>query len=268
MKKSILLILFTITGLVGNAQNFNIEDFNRKAQTAEYLYEYDMIAWRTSDSVMTENKIELEKLGSEWFCIKYDNYWRAFYGKDEKGKFNTVFQYNVDSSYHVKRIYEKNDSTLLNSFSRALVNSVRQIEPIKDSINLRFNQYLRKNENNEIEVWILPAFQPNSTAVFGGEFYYKFDSTGNQLLTKEEYFQGNFRGFKVGEPREIWLNYTDVDKPTLGSIFFVWYYKKYFTKINIETSKSISTVIKSGDSYTWLHVEKDMNKKRKKRKNK
>jgi len=140
------------------------------------------------------------------------------------------------------------------------------MELLQDTVNLRFNQYLRKNVNDEIEVWILPAFQPNATAVFGGEFHYVFSSTGNDLITQDNYCQSNFRGFKVVTPREIWLDFRDVDKPTLGAIFFVWSYKKYFTKINIETSISISTLFEIEGKYNWAHVEKDLSKK-KKRKN-
>ena len=40
------------------------------------------------------------------------------------------------------------------------------MELLQDTVNLRFNQYLRKNVNDEIEVWVLPAFQPNGIAVF------------------------------------------------------------------------------------------------------
>ncbi len=266
MKKLLFVIFASILTLNTNAQNFDIIDFNQKAQIAEWLFEYDMIAWWTSDSVMTEDESEIEQLGSEWFCYKdEDNVWHAFYGKDEDGKFNLVFHYEVDTSYTVKRTFSEVDTAKLNSYSRAIVNSVKQIESLKDSVNIRFNQYLRYNNNNEIEVWILPAFQSNGTAVFGGEFHYVFDSTGNIMLSKEEYYQGGFRGFKVGEPREIWLDYTDVEKPTLGAVFFVWYYKKYFTKISIETSKAISTVYKSDNTYTWIHIEKDLGKKKKRK---
>ena len=269
MRKLILLILITFGTLISKAQNFDIEDFNKKAHLAEWLYEYDMIAWWTSDSVMTEEKSEIAQLGSEWFCYKDEkNIWHAFYGKDENGVFKTVFQYEIDSTNTVRKSNSKTDTTILNSYSRALVNSVKQIEDLKDSVNLRFNKYLRRNTNNEIEVFILPAFQPNGTAVFGGEFHFTFNSTGNKLISSEEYYQGSFRGFKVGEPREIWLNYTDVEKPTLGSVFFVWYYKKYFTKINIETSSNISTVFESDGTYTWIHVEKDLSKKKKRKKKK
>lgn len=76
-------------------------------------------------------------------------------------------------------------------------------------------------------------------------------------MKEETYFQPNFRGFKTSPPREIWLNYGEIEKPTLGTIFFVWYYKSYFTKINIDNAKSVSTVIKTDkDGYMWVHVEK------------
>ena len=268
MKNLFILLLTTILTVTLTAQDFDIDDFNEKFEIAEYLYEYDLIAWWTSDSVMNSDQGEIEQLGAEWFCVKGDRYWRAYYGKDVSGNFNSVFQYHVDSSYMVARTYEETDSTLLNPYSRALVNSSRQTKVIRNSSKLRFNQYVRKTANSEIEVWVLPAFQPNSTAVFGGEYYYLFDATGNNLLTKNEYFQGELRGFKVGEPREIWLDYTDVESPTLGAVFFVWYYKSYFTQINIETSKSVSTVFKDGEKYTWMHIIKEEEKKTKGRKKK
>jgi len=58
------------------------------------------------------------------------------------------------------------DTAILNSYSRALVNALKEMELLQDTVNLRFNQYLRKNVNDEIEVWVLPAFQPNGIAVF------------------------------------------------------------------------------------------------------
>jgi hypothetical protein len=223
-----------------------------------------MIAWWTSDSVMTEDTTEIARLGSEWFCFKDEsNCWQAFYGKDVNGKFQSVFHYEVDTTDSFYRSLTGVDKAILNSYSRALVNASKEIELLQDTISLRLNKYLRKNVNNEIEVWILPAFQPNGTAVFGGEFHYVFSSTGNELISKDNYYQGNFRGFKVGEPREIWLDFRDVEKPTLGAIFFVWYYKKYFTKINIETGKNMSTLFESEGEYNWVHAQKNLSKKKK-----
>ena len=49
-----------------------------------------------------------------------------------------------------------------------------------------------------------------------------------------------------------------MEKPTLGEVFFVWYYKSYFTKIYIDNLKSTSTVVGDGkNGYIWVNVEKD-----------
>ncbi len=266
MKRTILLILVSLSTFPLTAQTFDIQDFNEKVEVAEFLFEYDLIAWWTSDSVMVADPAELAQLGEVWVCLPEGNTWRAYYGKYEAGNFRPVFLYHLDSNYHIRRVYEATDSARLNPFARALAYAVQQLAPLQDTLNLRFNQYVRQTEQNEIEVWLLPAFQPNATAIYGGEFYYRFDATGQRLLAEHTHYQGAFRGFQVGEPREIWLNYSDVDQPTLGGIFFVWYYKKYFTKINLETRTNISTVMQTDGGYTWLHVEKDLGKKSKKKK--
>jgi len=103
----------------------------------------------------------------------------------------------------------------------------------------------------------LPAFQINNVAVYGGEFIYTIDPTAEKITKDDSYFQGSFRGFNITPPREIWLNYRERDKPTLGSIFFVWYYKRYFTNIFIDNAKTTSTLIKNGNEYMWTHVIKD-----------
>ncbi len=241
--------------------NFDIVDFNKKMEVVEWLFDYDMVAWWTSDSVMAQDKNEIEKLGSEWFCFKDNNHiWHAVYGKYEDHNFNTVFHYTVDTLNNVKRSYDNIDTLLLNSYSRALITANNQLSLLKDTINISFNQFVRQNDNKTFSVWLLPAFQTNGVAVYGGEFIYTIDQTGNKVIKDNSYYQGNFRGFKVDKPREIWLNYREVDKPTLGAIFFVWYYKQYFTKIIIDNSKSISYVIKSDGSWVWVHSEKESEK--------
>jgi hypothetical protein len=121
-----------------------------------------------------------------------------------------------------------------------------------------FNQYIKLNADKTFTVWILPAFQTDGTAVYGAEFIYTIDATGNKITKDESYVQSTFRGFKTNPPREIWLNYRETEKPTLGAIFFVWYYKEYFTNIFIDNSKTTSTVVKNGDKgYIWVHVEKE-----------
>lgn len=262
MKRLITIFLIAINtfSFAQNAggPNFDIVDFNQKMEVVEWLCRYDMIAWVTSDSVMVQNEKDLERLGAEWFCIQKDNEWHAIYGKYENNSFDLVFHFKVDEKGKISKSTELIDTNLLNRFSRALQTANKQIQPMKDTISLSFNQYIKENEDKTITVWILPAFQPDNVAIYGGEFIYTMDQFGTTILKDETYFPGTFRGFKVGEPREIRLNYKDIEKPTLGAIFFAWYYKSYFTKIMIYNSKSNSVPIKSDNSWTWIHVEREI----------
>ena len=270
MNKILILFFIALTtvsfGQKSKELSFDIADFNQKAEVAEWLYQYDMVAWRTSDSVMSEDKNEIARLGTEWFCFEVNETWHAIYGKYENNKFDLVFHYKMDRNGQVIRTIESVDTTLLNTYSRALQTANTQIKALKDTVSLKFNQYIKENEDKTFTVWLLPAFQPNSVAVYGGEFIYTIDPTGTRLLKDDSYFQGEFRGFKVNNPREIWLNYQETEKPTLGTVFFVWYYKSYFTKIIIDNSKSITSAIKSDDQWTWIHAIKEPKKSRKKRK--
>ena len=265
MKKRMILtglcalsIYFTTFGQENKLLTFDFIDFNQKAVVANWLCLYDIFAWWTSDSVMASNPEEINKLGGEWFCFETnDRNWHAVYGKYEDNKMNIVFHYLVDTTYSVSRIYETIDTAFLNTHARALMIAQEQITGIKDSINLRFNQYIKQNEDKTFTVWIFPAFQPNGLAVYGGEFIYKIDKTGTKILEDNSYYQGQFRGFKVDESREIWLNYTELEKPTIGNVFFIWYYKKYFTHINLDNKNHITTAFKDEDeNYSWVHVDK------------
>ncbi len=262
----VILSSLTVFGQQKGKLTFDIKDFNQKAATAEWLYLYDAIAWWTSDSVMTEKEEERQRLGGEWFCFQAeDKNWHSVYGKYENDKMNVVFHYLVDTTYKVSRTFESIDTTFLNLHARALITANNQIAEIRETNQLRFNQYIKQNDDKTFTVWIFPAFQPSGLAVHGGEFIYKIDHTGTKILEDNSYFQGKFLAFKVGEPREVWMDYTGLEKPTLGNVFFIWYYKKYFTSIKLDNKNYVTTTIKSSDgNYSWMHIEKEEKKEKKK----
>jgi len=248
------------------APKFDVADFNKKFEVAEWLVEYDVVAWKTSDEVMKQDKAELEKLGAEWFCFQdKSNLWHAVYGKFENEKFETVFHFTFDKAEKITKSNEKVAAEFLNLHAKSLVTANKQMRSALKSDNVpRFNQYIKQNADQTFSVWIFPAFQPSGIAAYGGEFIYTIDKTGTKILKDESYLQGSFRGFKASPPREIWLNYSELEKPTLGAIFFVWYYKSYFTNIFIDNAKTTSTVVKAeNNNYTWVHVEKTDDKKNK-----
>jgi hypothetical protein len=272
--KKILIAFFCLFASFSYAQKgkvrgpaFDIRDFNEKLQTAEWLVTYDMVAWRSSDSVLTQSQEERNRLGPDWFCFQDESeIWHAIYGKFQDDEFDLVFHYFINENGQAQRTHEPVDTSILHPYSRALQLARSQFAGVRDSFSINFNQYIRQNDDKTFSVWVFPAFQPNGTAVFGGEFTYLIDGEGFRVLKDESYFRGGFMGAKPDPEAEVWLDYGDVEKPTVGAVFFVCYYQPYFEKIYIDCSKSLSALIDTGDGYTWVHAEKQMGKKKKKKK--
>ncbi len=224
--------------------------------TVTWLCEYDNIAWWTSDSVSASPAEEQSKLGAEWFCFKKEDLWHAAYGKFVNGQYQMAYHYVVDTNNSIRRSYSTIDTFTSNSFCRGLINGTNLLNKYPDSIKVKFNQYIKRNQDGTIAVWFFPAFTSKGIAVWGGEFYYLFDSTGNNLVLKSEFSQG-YKGYKPDPKKEIWLEYENVDEPTLGGAFFVWYYRTYFDRIVVDAKKIKSTVFHDEKGYYWVHATKD-----------
>jgi hypothetical protein len=257
--------MLVLVGLAAFGQNskpeiskFDVADFSKKFEVVQWLLEYDNIAWKTTDFVMELPKAELAGLGREWFCFQDKNkVWHAVYGGLNQGKYETAVHLEMDASQKISKSSQKLDQDFLNSHALALKTGLDKLQATIPAGSPRFNQFIRENSDKSFSVWLLPAFQPNRMAVYGGEAIYTIDQTGTKILKDESYFQKGFRGFMSEPPREIWLNYSELEKPSLGAIFFVWYYKSYFTKIFIENSTSTSTALNTKDGYMWVHVDKN-----------
>ena len=270
-----LLILSSLPSLAAlgkkiSGPGFDADAFIRQnAETAGWLCVYDAVAWRTTDVLLKENEEDLKRLGGEWFCFQTkDENWHAVYGKYENDKMNVVLHYLIDPNFKISRTSEPIEATFLDLHARALITANNQYKEIRNSVQLRFNQYIKQNEDKTFTVWIFPAFQPDGFAIYGGEFIYKIDPAGTKVLEDNSYYQGKFKGFKADGSKEVWLDYTELEKPTLGGVFFVLYYKKYFKSIFLDYKYSFSTLFKSGENeketYIWLHKQKDVKKEVKK----
>ena len=259
----ILALVFLPLVVFGQTQKpagpaFDFYDFNKKFETAQWLVAYDTVAWKTTDLVMVADKAELARLGREWFCFQdMKGVWHAVYGKLENNKFDQVFHYVVDATGKITRTTDKIDEEFLIAHAKALQLAQQKLRETIPENSPMHNTYIKRNDDKTFNVWIFPAFQTEGVAVYGGEFIYTIDATAQKIIKDESYFQGAFRAFNAKPPREIFLDYTEKEKPTLGSIFFVWYYKDYFTRIYIKNAKTLSSVIKNGNEYVWVHVEKD-----------
>lgn len=235
----------------------DMADFRDKSATARWLYIYDKVAWWTTDSITGQPRELLDALGKEWFCYQDSaQTWHAIYGNYEFGSYRQVFHFLVDTDAHISSTTVRVDTSVCNPFSRAINTAYREAWEIIDSAGLRFNHYVRFGDSGQIEVFLFPSLQPNSLAVFGGEFVYTLNHNGTRILEDRSYYQGRFRGFATDTPHEIVLDYSELEKPSLGGIFFLWYYKKYFSRIYLKTKNYTHTLIPDDDgSYSWLHLQ-------------
>ncbi|RYU80742.1 hypothetical protein [Hymenobacter persicinus] len=255
----LLVLFFSSLSLYGQKKDnlrFDIKAFSEKQELASWLNQYDQVAWHTSDSVAAQPQ-RRKQLDGSWFCFQdQQQVWHALYGKYQQHAFVPEFHYTVINGM-ISETKQGIDTARCNAYARALRLVNREIKPLRDSTGVQFNPFVRLNPDKSISVWIFPAYQPDGTAVYGGEFAYKLNSAGNRIVERTHYFKGKFLGFKTDKPQDIRLNYRDLKEPTLGSIFFVIYYREYFTRIVIDNSESISTLFRGekGD-YSWVHTQK------------
>lgn len=255
-----LMALFLTQSLYAQPKNLHFDNvsFSDKLAVAEWMVEYDSVAWRMSELVTRATWDELARMGREWFCYKGDDsIWHGIYGKYKDGKYDLVIHYILGANDTIDVSCTSPDTARLSAISRAIRTAYREATPILGGSSAKMNKFVRVNDNRSISVWLMPALQSLDVALYGGEFFYRFNTTGDLLLERSEYYQGNFKGLRLGKLREVQLNYEDTETPTLGAVYFALKYRSRFSGIRINTRAGTSLFAFSQvKGYYWLHADK------------
>jgi hypothetical protein len=247
---AIFISVFTLLGKSQiSSQVFDTMQFNKQLVFVNHLIEYEFYTQLAVDKF---SKMP-ETAGSEWFSYQENNTWHSVGGKSYGSTFEIKNHVTFDSLYIISDYSGISDTTKLNALASALTNANTQFQIIRDTSSIYFNSFVISNDDQTISIWYLPAFQPSGQAIYGCEWEYTFDKSGKNLLRKNFYVNA-ITGVWIGQPRELWLNYRNTDKPTIGSVFFALSFRDYFTRIRIDTRISTSTTSKDADGvYNWLH---------------
>jgi hypothetical protein len=254
MRKVLLSAIFiSVFALMAKAQTsshvFDTMQFNKQLEFANHLIEYEFYTQLAVDKF---SKMP-ETADSEWFSYQENNTWHSVGGKSTGSTFEIKNHVTYDSLYILSDYRGISDTTKLNALAYALANANTQFQIIRDTSSIYFNSFVISNDDQTISIWYLPAFQPSGQAIYGCEWEYIFDKAGKNLLRKNAYIN-IITGVWIGQPRELWLNYRNTGKPTIGSVFFALSFRDYFTRIRIDTRISTSTTSKDADGvYNWLH---------------
>ena len=119
------------------------------------------------------------------------------------------------------------------------------------------NRYVRVLENGDIEVWYLPGGLPDGTLLYGMEFCFTLLADAQTLKSEHVLNRGllgvNPAEFPEGETAYIGNGSYEI--PSIGEIFFVTMFGKYFDSIYIESANYLSTrVVVEGES-AWIHAD-------------
>ncbi|MEM7108225.1 MAG: hypothetical protein AAF519_08360 [Bacteroidota bacterium] len=239
------------------------------AQLASKMLAYDHVAWVSSDSVQTLPQDELSTYGGQWFCyLDSAGIYHALYGAYDS-TYALTAHYLVDSiTFAVNRTFEPFDTTLAVQYSKAYDLALsRKREFLGTEDQLRYNHFIFRNDST-ISVHFIPAFQPNGFMIYGAEQHYTLNFAATTIIDTVEYFN-EYRGYQAAPKKEITITYEDLDYNSLGSVFFLMYYNKYFKSIRILTKNYVSTFLNGKNNEgTWFHIARIPPKKKKKKKGK
>jgi hypothetical protein len=235
---------------------FNMEEFNKRFDLAGDLALDDMVAWWTSDSIMAEKPNKLDSLDKTWFVYEEKGNRLAFYGRynNEKGQYITKYSFSADKAGKVKRISNKISNKTL-AYAQVVTTGESKLKEIMDSINIdiRYNHYIKRFENNFYEMWFLPAGAGNYCA-YGLDIHMTIDSTRTRIKGYEIIGNG-LRYFEFRDkPYKIELDNTYEIMPSVGNLFFMIMNRKYFERIIIVNKKSISSMVYSPDTKEWVWI--------------
>jgi hypothetical protein len=260
------MVALLIVGLVNPARaqtadstrvgGFPSKQFMANDETARWLAQYDAVAWVTSDLVTALPKDEFQRLGQEWFCFENSGTWHAVYGRYDTltDRYAIGVHYRSDGSRFV-RTTDAVDTTAMLELARAVHFAEGRSEPAIGN-RVRYNVYVRRLGDRRLEVWLLPAWQPNGVLLYGVELRQTLDSSGRALVDSA-YMIGGLRGIRPDTTRTLNIVDDQHEVPTVGETFFAWAYHKYFAHIRIfsrgfVTELAIDPTTKK--PLAWLHA--------------
>ena len=237
--------------------NFHAAAFDSVARIAQWLAQYDAVAWWTSDSLMAQidalSEADRARLGPDWFAYEQDATWHAVYGRYHPAThtYDAVFHFGVDSLGRITRLTTPVDSALGARYGRMLSESREHLAGhVPDG--LRFNGYVRPLPDGATDVWYVPAFQPNGVMVFGAELRFGFDSAGR--LIDSTIAIDTLKGIRPDTTYTLNLLNEANEVPTVGKTLFLLLYRRYFGRIVIWNRAYTTSMLRHGNQEAWVHA--------------
>lgn len=211
--------------------------FAGNLRDATFLAAYEQKIRVASDSVREQVTDAIRsRLGAEWFCYPGEaGMTHAVFGKYDtlRMSYDAVFHYTVDSVGVVLRSRYLPPLHQLLPRARALHNALALFAPRAQQARINPLLFVQKIAGDTLEVWVLPATDPDGMVLYGSTARYRFDPSGEQCLDSTIVFD-RIRGFNPRTTRRITLNNRQRRIPTVGQLFFMLINQPHFIDMRIE----------------------------------
>ena len=235
---------------------FPYVEFQKRDSIARSLLRYDACGWRASDAVLQSDSATLHRLGPEWLCYFEKGRWDAVFGRFDSttDSYQIVLHYVLRDTVPTTTI-EPLDTAGVTARARAIHHAAALLPNAFTSSGIRFNPYV-VSDTTGLEVWVLPAWQPNGAAVFGGEAEYTFDPSGHDLRGSRV-LPGPLRWYRPDSTVAFRLDSNAPDVPTVGDLFYFYLVRRYFKSVRIQTPKYSSSLVRTDSGEIWVHVVRE-----------
>ena len=243
---------FAQSGPAGPA-GFPVDSFEAHAAVAQWMAAYDRAAWKSTDAVHALPDSQRTGLGAEWFCYQAAGRWHGVYGHYDStsDRYNGVVHVvEGDSGY--QRVSDAVDTVLAAPFGRAL-HRARAGLPASVRAQVTMNQFVRRLDGGQVEVWLFPGWQPAGYLLHGLEWHYTFDRDGRALIDSVQ----SGRTLDVLRPDTSATRVLDDEAfqaPRVASLFVLVAYGHWFRHLYVETQRFRSTLYRGPGQQAWIHV--------------
>jgi hypothetical protein len=218
-------------------------------RTARWMLAYDRVAWETTDLLLKEDKETLRHISPVWFCIERDGDWYAVYGTYNAGSYDIAVCYRKEPGGRLTKVHPPTFGDK-DRFARAIDLTLPEIRETTRRTTVRFNDYVRA-EGDLIEVYYVPALQPDGKLAYGVQHTYLVDSTGGILVSHIQHGQALI-GVFPSRKRSVTLEIPECAVPTPQALFTMMSYREQFAAVVTHCRDGYFDVVQQGSSYACV----------------
>lgn len=228
---------------------------------AAWLMGYDMVAWVSTDAMMALAEQDLARraaLGNEWFAWEEDGMWHAVYGRYDgtADTYTTAGHFRCDldaGGIHPVLLPDPPGPEITLPRARAIHTAFEALPSEMFTAQKRLNTYVRAAPGGGLEVWVLPAWQPDGTLVIGNAATVTTDAEGRRVASVDAWLPGILQ-VRPSKEEVLMLPLQPGERPNAYVLFWLRYFVDDFKLIAADNGAMRWTYVEGGGQRVLVQV--------------